>query len=208
MPTYQRAEKHSCFCRKQYLELTLTSLSSLGQHQQEVYLVTVALELSDQCGLLAPSPDCFANSRDITINGPSKRRPPGGIAAAAESIRFPVPIGDRGTASLWLQVASTFSFPTILGPLLWITYARHPHSHCMAFPLTLNCWRKEQVRPLKVVRLFVGRDTKGDQLWRRCSYAELGSADKMPSSVQRFGEPPWIDITILQPTGVRWPIQS
>lgn len=159
---------------------------------------------SDQWGLLAPSPDCFKNSRDVTINGPSKWRPPGGIATTAEGVKFPMPKKDLQTTPTWINYVAVFT-PPFLGPILWLAVSRYLHSHRKDFPLTLNCWRKNELGKLKPVQVFVSRDTKGDQLWRRCRCAELGSTDKIPSSKPSNGQQGYSDIMVLQPTGVRWP---
>ena len=162
---------------------------------------------ADQWGLLAPSPDCFINSRNITINGPSKKRPPSGIATTAEGVRFPMPRKDLQTVNPnWGYV---FVFvPPFLGPLLYWAYSKYRHSSRQYFFLTLNCWHKDKYGKLNAIRVYLSRDAKGDMLWRRSRCDELGFADKVPSSSVRNGMPGWTEVTILQPTGVRWPIES
>ena len=161
---------------------------------------------SDQWGLLAPSPDCFMNSRDITVNGPSKRRPPFGIATTAEGVRFPMAPKDRRMIPGWIFLVTYLA--GVLGVFPLAFYQKYRHNHRKYFPLTLNCWRKDQFGKLKAVQVFISRDTKGDQLWRRCNYAELGSANKVPSCMDSFGKSLCRDITILQPTGIEWPTDS
>lgn len=152
---------------------------------------------SDQWGLLAPSPDCFRNSRDITINGASQRRPPGHISTTPEGVRFPMPSKDLQTINpSWGLFYALV--PPFLGPFMFLAYFKYKHSHRKVFPLTLNCWRKDQAGELRALRVFLCRDTKGDQEWRRCNCAELGLANKVPVSATST------DISVLQPTGIRW----
>ncbi|KIY00758.1 uncharacterized protein Z520_03423 [Fonsecaea multimorphosa CBS 102226] len=177
--------------------------------------------VSDQWGLLAPSPDCFKNSRDIVINGPSTSRPPGHIQTTVEGVTFPISIKDL-MASKYPQAWFAFYFLstfTLIGPFAVQAYAKHRHADCKVFPLTLNCWRRDEYGQRKAVQVFISRDRKGDQLWRRCRCDELGStnerqsnatyADKILYNVthNNAGQAPdWLDITILQPNGVRWPV--
>ena len=155
---------------------------------------------SDQWGLLAPSPECFANSHDITVDGPSRGRPPGELASVAEGVKFPMPVKEKykGSGGGWLVLAYVVTIPTIIVPALILVYSRYRHSHRKETGLTLNCWRKNEYGQLKAVQVFLNRDTKGDELWRRCRCAELGFVDRIPSGGSTA-------ITILQPHGVNWP---
>ncbi|EXJ84345.1 hypothetical protein A1O3_05012 [Capronia epimyces CBS 606.96] len=152
---------------------------------------------ADQWGLLAPSIDCFEKSGDITVDGPSKRRPPSGITTTSEGVKFPMPIKDLQTTPQWPYWAS---IPTVIGPYMWLVVKYWRHLCRQYFPLTLNCWRKNEAGQLKAVRVFLLRDTS-DLEWRRGRCAELGSANKVPSTR------PYVDVLILQPAGVRDPFK-
>ena len=156
---------------------------------------------SDQWGLLAPSPDYFAYSRDITIDRPSIQRPPGEIQTIPEGVKFPMPNSERSTmGSRWL-IAYLVTVWTIVIPAGIALYSYYKHTHREEFRLTLNCRRKDESGRSKAVQVFLCRDTKGDLIWRRSKCAALGLADKLPRSAYA-----WTAVTVLQPTGVNWPI--
>ncbi|KAM3070211.1 hypothetical protein ACMFMF_008563 [Clarireedia jacksonii] len=157
---------------------------------------------SDQWGLLAPSPDCFMKSGDITINGPSRSRPSGGISIIAGGVQFPMAMKDRETVPQWVGFVSVF-VPPFLGLAIFLAVGTHLHRKRKEFPLTLNCWRKDQVGKLKPIQIFITRDSDstGDLVWRRCNCEELGLGKRVPRNDQV------LDIKILQPSGIRWPIR-
>lgn len=167
---------------------------------------------SDQWGLLAPSPDCLKKSRDIVINGPWISRPSGHIQTTPEGAMFPISLKDLRTYNpAILAGVHILTMPTIIVPLGLLAYAKYRDTHCEVFPLTLNCWRKDEYGQRKAIQIFIRRDAKGDQLWRRCRCDELGDANRTQYNTpnRRFGKASnWRDITIRQPNGVRWPVEA
>jgi hypothetical protein len=155
-----------------------------------------------QWGLLAPWVDCFEGSRDVVITGTTLDRPAGGIAPIAEGVKFPIPLRELGSSNemLW----ATISILTLLGVCIWIPVSIHRHKHRQEWTLTLNCKKKDRVGELKVVQVFLCRDSQGDEFWRRCRCGELGFRNSGTNKRRTETK----DITIVQPTGVWWPVPA
>lgn len=160
-----------------------------------------------QWGLLAPWVDCFQSSRDIVLTGPGKILDrPGGITTTAGGVRFPMPMKEIGSLPSRWYVLSTFA-PPFLGPFIWSGIRKYRHTHRQEWTLTLNCWQRNNVGELKPIQIFFTRDARGDEYWRRCRCESLGFAEQMPS-IRRSGVVTTKDVTIIQPTGVWWPVEA
>jgi hypothetical protein len=158
---------------------------------------------SDQWGLLAPTPECFANSRDITTNGPGYlKRAFGSIQKNPGGVKFPVPYKERNPASMRNSLISLALVLTFVGIIPVIGYNVHKDRHRNEIRVTLNCWRRDRDGRLKAVRIFLARDKQGDQVWRRGRCARLELADKLPKPTQP------VDLLVLQPEDINWPEDS
>lgn len=157
-------------------------------------------------GLLAPWVDCFQDCRDVIITGKTRDRPSGGIAPTAEGVKFPIPMSELSSNRTWKGMLSVF-LPPFLGPFLWLGIHTYLHAHRREWSLTLNCWKPDHTGALKPIQVFLCRDSRGDEFWRRCRSGDLGSANRIPSS-KRQGMFYTKDITIIQPTGVWWPLEQ
>lgn len=158
-----------------------------------------------QWGLLAPWIDCFQNSRDVVITGKMQDRPAGGIEPIAGGVKFPMPMGELDHTP-WYFPFSAF-LPPFLGPFIWLGVKKYRHKHRQEWSLTLNCRKKDRFGELKSVQVFLCRDSRGDEFWRRCRCGDLGLTNRRPPT-QLNGKTMTKDITIIQPTGVWWPVET
>ena len=156
---------------------------------------------ADEWGLLAPYPECFRDSHDITIGKKFRHRPPGSISMTREGVRFPM---------VWHELKSTSQW---FGPLHFIlpfsplAIEKYVHSRRKVFSATLNCWRKDEKGKENPVMIFLSRDGKDDLLWRRCLTDRIGLDTKMykGSMHKDLRNPSTVatgEVTILQPFGV------
>ncbi|KAL9621542.1 MAG: hypothetical protein Q9160_004072 [Pyrenula sp. 1 TL-2023] len=160
-----------------------------------------------QWGLLAPWVDCFQDSRDIVHNGSGKMRDrPGGISITAGGVKFPMSRKELGSVAPRWFVFSAF-LPPFLGPFIWEGIRKYRHAHRLEWSLTLNCWQRNNVGELKQVQIFLTRDSRGDEYWRRCRADHLGLVERVPSHGIKHALMTQ-DITIIQPTGVWWPAEA
>lgn len=158
----------------------------------------------DQWGLLAPWIDCFKNCRNVVITGKMQDRPTGGIGSIPGGVKFSMPMGELNPPSAmpWYAVLSLY---TVIGPFIWLGIRHYRHEVRQEWSLTLNC-RTEDGGELKWIQVFLCRDSHGDEVWRRCRCGVLGLTNRRPptrvSNRKRVK-----DITIIQPTGVWWPVE-
>lgn len=150
----------------------------------------------DEWGLLAPSPDCFRDSRDVVIGNPFRNRPPGSIAVTREGVRFPMTFRELQSTT---RMVAPLHFVLPFSPVL---IDRIRHKHQKVFAISLNCWRRDSRSDPRPIELYLSRDGTSDDAWRRCMCSELGLDEKMyRGSLSRRTK----DVTILQPSSVRWP---
>ncbi|KAF2663889.1 HET-domain-containing protein [Microthyrium microscopicum] len=135
----------------------------------------------DQWGLLAPSIICFQNCGKFVISGKSKERPAGGITPTAEGVKFPMPASELESWRTWMGMLSVFA-PPFIGPFLWHGIRVYKHKHRREWSLTLNCWTENGVGQLKPLQIFLCRDSRGDEFWRRCRCEDLEMAQKIASN--------------------------
>ena len=149
----------------------------------------------DEWGLLAPSPDCFRDAGDISLGRDFRNRPPNGIASTREGVSFPMVSRELQSTTRWV-VPLHFILP--FSPVL---IDRIRHRNRKVFAISLNCWRKDREGVPRPIQVYLSRDGKGDQTWRRCMCSELGLDGKMyQGSLSHTTR----GITILQPSGVGW----
>ena len=153
----------------------------------------------DEWGLLAPSPDCFRDAGDITLGRAYRNRPAGGIASTREGISFPMTHRELQSTTRWVGLLH-FILPFSPQLINWIR-----HRNRKVFTISLNCWRKDRKGVLRPIQVYLSRDGKGDQTWRRCMCSELGLDGKMYQGVLSRATQ---GITIVQPSGVAWPPEA
>ncbi|KFY07757.1 hypothetical protein V492_06857 [Pseudogymnoascus sp. VKM F-4246] len=162
-------------------------------------------------GLLAPWIDCFQDSGDVVVianrkgfSNRMKDRPAGGIAPIAGGVKFPMPKRELRGESIVVVVLSAL---TIVGIFVLLAVNSYRHSKRREWSLTLNCWKKDRFGRLRAIQVFLCRDSGGnDELFRRCRCEHLGSTESVPSSITMGGEFTVKEVTIIQPSGVWWPV--
>ncbi|KAE8441223.1 hypothetical protein EG329_005623 [Mollisiaceae sp. DMI_Dod_QoI] len=157
----------------------------------------------DQWGLLAPWIDCFKNSRDV-FTGEMLERPAGGIERIAGGVKFPMPIGEFNYEP-WYALLSSL-LPPLVGAYIWWGVKAYRHKHQQEWSLSLNCRKKDRSGEFKWIQVFLCRDSHGDEFWRRCRCGDLGLTNRRPPTWNRW--PRTKDITIIQPTGVWWSVET
>ncbi|KFY89168.1 hypothetical protein V500_05900 [Pseudogymnoascus sp. VKM F-4518 (FW-2643)] len=156
-------------------------------------------------GLLAPWVDCFQDSRDVVISKKMGNRPAGGISPIAGGIKFPMPGKELHHMRSWEAPLVVLSLFVVIGPFIWFAIKSYRHSERQEWSLTLNCWKKGHFGLFRAIQVFICRDSRGDEFWRRCRCDDLGSTERIPSS-KIGGKITIKEITIIQPSGVRWPV--
>jgi hypothetical protein len=107
----------------------------------------------------------------------------------------------------WVLLLVGLSGLVAIGPFIWLPITSYRHSHRQEWSLTLNCWKKDHFGRFRAIQVFLCRDSRGDEFWRRCRCDDLGSTERIPSGT--FGATAEVkEITIIQPSGVWWPVTA
>jgi hypothetical protein len=159
----------------------------------------------DEWGLLAPWFDCFQDSGDIVTTGEAVYRPPGAITPIAGGVKFPAPITELRRNPGGMTLIFTVLVLTVgLGGIIVGAFWNRQHRRRQEWSLTLNCWKKNDTGKLTPIQIFLCRDSHNrDEFWRRTRCGDTRLARKLPDL--------WYgvhDITVVQPTGVYWPVET
>jgi hypothetical protein len=153
----------------------------------------------DQWGLLAPWVDCFQDSQDIVTSGNGIYRSPGDVGPTAEGVRFPMLLAERK----WFHIAWAIGLAFVI-PVVGIPVAVYQSTRPRYWSLTLNCWKRDHVGKLKPIQVYICHDSMDGDFWRRCQCDELahksGWLRRLDSRTKA--------ITVVQPTGVYWPVDA